>query len=83
MKALNEQFESIRKAIEEYDGIIFYDINNGKSCPTTIGEILEQVKANPHCSDDPNESFWFGSDDEISLSIQDIADILGIELEEL
>lgn len=38
---------------------IFYDANNGVSCPISLREVVEQVKEYWSDEEDNNEKFWF------------------------
>lgn len=57
----------------------YYDIINGNSHPYTWEEVLDTVRENPY-SNNPDENFFF-DEDNVGYSCQEIADILGIELE--
>ena len=61
---------------------IFFDAINGTDRPMTGLEVLQQVKDNPHATD-PDEPYFFTGkgNNEIGYSVQEIADILQIELE--
>jgi len=68
--------------IKRYQGVVFFDGHNGASCPMSFEDILEQVKADPCCSEDPEKEFWFSEDNNVTFCVQEIVDILGIDLEE-
>jgi len=63
----------------------FFDVNNGHSCPMTWEEVLGEVIANPIASSRAVASmpFFFSEDGSENYSCEQIAKILGIELQYL